>query len=206
MLNEGNSQRKLIINNLQLFVCYVSCNIDYDFVPIQYVVTSLPISYPKLHYHTHKCPPPVSILSKLNPVHTPTSQFMTIHLNNILPSTPGSPQWSLSLRFPNQNPVHTPLPHLSYMPHPSHSWFYHPHNSGWEVTICTTEMFKLVSMSSRNVSSPVQYFCSVTGCVCTVRCLVQHFIFVVMFNIALDLFRTGRFLLKFFIVLLIDAC
>ena len=28
------------------------------------------------------------------------------HLNIILPSTPGSPQWSLYLRFPHQNPVY----------------------------------------------------------------------------------------------------
>ena len=57
------------------------------------------------------------------------SHFLKIHPNIILPSTPGSPQWSPSLRFPHQNPVHTsPLPHTRYMPSPSHSsWFYHPH-------------------------------------------------------------------------------
>jgi hypothetical protein len=34
---------------------------------------------------------------------------------------PGSPQWSPSLRFPHQNPVHTShLPHMRYMPRPSH--------------------------------------------------------------------------------------
>jgi hypothetical protein len=45
----------------------------------------------------------------------------------ILPSAPGSPQRSLSLRFPHQNPVHTsPLPHTCYMPRPSHSHFLSP--------------------------------------------------------------------------------
>ena len=34
-----------------------------------------------------------------------------IHLNIILPSTPGFPQWFLSLKFPHQNPVYaSPLP------------------------------------------------------------------------------------------------
>ena len=55
-----------------------------------------------------------------------TSHFLKIHLNIILSSTPGSPQWSLSLRFPHQNSVHaSPLPHTRYMPCPSHYTRFH---------------------------------------------------------------------------------
>ena len=53
-----------------------------------------------------------------------------IHPNMIHPSTPRSPQWSPSLWFPHQDPIHPPiLTHKCHMPNPSHSSrFYHPHN------------------------------------------------------------------------------
>ena len=64
---------------------------------------------PKVHYRTHKRPPPIPILGQTNPVHIPTSQLLQIHPNIIHPSTPRSPQWSPSLRFPHQDPIHPPL-------------------------------------------------------------------------------------------------
>ena len=85
---------------------------------------------PKVHYRTHKRPPPVSILGQPNPVHIPTSHLLEIHPNIIHPSTPRSPQWSPSLLLPHQDPIHPPLfTHIHHMSSPSHSSrFYRPHN------------------------------------------------------------------------------
>ena len=62
------------------------------------------------------------MLGQPNPVHIPTSHLLEIHPNIIHPSTPRSPQWSPSLQFPHQDPIHPPLlTHTRHMPSPSHS-------------------------------------------------------------------------------------
>jgi hypothetical protein len=67
----------------------------------------------------------------------PTSHFLQVHFNIILPSMPGSPKWSLSLRSPHRSPVCTSLfPHTYYTPRPSHSSrFDCPYNIWWWVPV-----------------------------------------------------------------------
>ena len=98
---------------------------------------------PKVNHHIYNSLPPVPILSQLDPVRTPTSDFLKIHLNVILLSMPGSPKQFLSFRFPHQNSVYTsPLPHTCYMFCPSHSSrFHHPKNIGWAVQILSSSFY-----------------------------------------------------------------
>ena len=59
---------------------------------------------------THKSPPPVSILGHPSPVPIPKYHLLEIHPYIFHPSTPRSPQLSLSLRF-SIHPFSSSMPH-----------------------------------------------------------------------------------------------
>ena len=62
----------------------------------------------------------------------PYPHFLKIRPNIILPSTPGSPKWSLSFRFPNQHPVYaSALPICATCP--AHLILLYPATTAWLV-------------------------------------------------------------------------
>jgi len=72
----------------------------------------------------------LSILGQPNPVHIPKSHLLEIHPNIIHPSTPRSHQWSLSLRFPHQDPIHPLHYRTKYsLPVPIYSAPHTPHHT-----------------------------------------------------------------------------
>jgi hypothetical protein len=59
---------------------------------------------PEFHHRTHKSPPPVPILSQLDPLYTPPppANLTKILSDPILHSTPWSPELSFLLAFPTK--------------------------------------------------------------------------------------------------------
>ena len=70
---------------------------------------------PKVHYRTHKRPPPVSILGQPNPVHIPTSYLLEICLILSTHLRLGLPSGLFPSGFPTKT-LYTPSPH-PYAPH-----------------------------------------------------------------------------------------
>jgi len=89
----------------------------------------------QVHYRTHNCRPPVSILSSINPIYNSPFYFLTIHINIIFPSTLKSCKWLLPSGRPHQNPVCvTPFPRTCYTHCPSYSYvFGNSNNILWTV-------------------------------------------------------------------------
>jgi hypothetical protein len=89
---------------------------------------------PMVHHRIHKSPPPVPILSQLDPIYT-RANIPKIHSDPILSSAPWSSKRSLSFWFSHQNLVRISLlSHECHMSRPPHSpWFDLPNNIlGWE--------------------------------------------------------------------------
>ena len=83
----------------------------------------------KVHYRSHKSPSPVPFREPDQSSPCPLSQLLKIHFILSSHLGLGSSNWSLSLRFPHQNPVcNFPQSQTSHMPRPSQSClFVHPH-------------------------------------------------------------------------------
>jgi len=103
---------------------------------------------PKIHYSIHNSPPPVPILSQLDPVHFPHPtywRFISVLSYLRLGLTTGF----FSLRFPHQKPLYTtPLFHTYYTPHPSQCLRLHHSNTIWWLQ----EIIKLLIVQSSPLS------------------------------------------------------
>ena len=89
--NHGRIWFTLICNDLLTYSMVQSPSWEANWFAVSQEIPRISQN-PKVHYCTHKLPPPVSILGQPNPLHIPTSHLLEIHPNIIHPFTPRSPQ------------------------------------------------------------------------------------------------------------------
>jgi len=106
---------------------------------------------PKVHYRIHKNSPPVPNLSKIDRVHELPSHSLKIHCSMLLPSTPRSYKWSLSLIFIHRN-LYAPLLSSIRATRPVHLYFLFDHR----VNISGVHIIKFLFMLF--LHSPVTLF------------------------------------------------
>jgi len=81
---------------------------------------------PNFRYHFHNRPPPVPILSHMNPLHAHPSHSLKIDFSIILPSTPRSSRQSPSSTLAHQVPVWTSVCHAPFILRPFYpNWSYY---------------------------------------------------------------------------------
>jgi hypothetical protein len=68
---------------------------------------------PEVHYRVHKRPPPIPILSQIDPVHTTSSHYSKMHFNVVHPPTSWSSKWCFSLWLSDQYPTYKYIPLLT---------------------------------------------------------------------------------------------
>jgi hypothetical protein len=147
---------------------------------------------PEVHYRAHKSPPPVSILSQMNPIHTFISERSTLilssHLRLGLPS-----DFSLQVSRPKFC-THCSPPYSCHLPRPFHPWQSHYlDNILWRVQIFSSSpvasrsndcrgFFPGVKRSTRSAGLPppssakVKNACSASTppYVFMMKCLIKH--------------------------------
>ena len=115
---------------------------------------------PKVHYRTHKRPPPVSILGQPNPIHIPTSHLLEIRPNIIHPSTPSSPEKLTGLelvkKFAALHGTRRFITALTSVRHLSLSWAspiqsIYPYPTPWRSVLILSTHLRLGLPSNKNL-------------------------------------------------------